>query len=133
MQIADCRCWINKHSDVRLSRVTPAQVVVLRALFQKSAGKDPVHELVVTKDIVWNSVQEVKRLKTVYTGKGKDGKSVVTTLYPGDSPTLPETFDGIWPMPVETELGKEAKNDTTPAFDAATKVGEPVETEEVKE
>lgn len=114
MEIAKCRLWLNKHSDIAADRVTPAEVLVIREIFKKAVGKDPVTDLVVLGTVDRSDQLEVKRLLGKYTAKNKKSERIVSVLFPGNDPRLPETFEGVWPE--RAEAPAEKKNDTTPSF-----------------
>lgn len=96
--------------------VTPAEVVVLRTLHQNAIGRDPVTDYTDVKDVNRTSEEELNRLRSIYGGTLLNGKTLVLThLYPGDSPTLPQKFSevkvpGLEPAkPVVTKAPEPAK------------------------
>ncbi len=100
MQLASCRIFINEGQDVAGINVTPAEVVVLRKMHMHNVKSDPIKQLVITGDVEGRSnAAEKRRLLSKYFGRLKNGTSIVESVYPGDSPNIPQDFDGIWPMP----------------------------------
>lgn len=93
-------CWVQMNkigSNVQKTGVTPAEVVVLRALHQNEAGRDPISEPTEVKEVERTNKEEVLRLKNIYGGARMDGGkvTVMDKLYPGDTPTLPQKFSEV--------------------------------------
>lgn len=107
METATGRVILDKQgSDVPVSRITPAEVLVLRSIHMNSVGKDPVTNLKVDKEQVKRSgAQEKARLL------GKYAKDVIEKMFPGVSPSLPTSFDELpvagdaAPVDIEMENG----------------------------
>jgi hypothetical protein len=98
MEVGNCRLKINKlGSDVPKNTVTPAEVQVLRKAFFESANGDPITEIEVFGTTKRSDANEVQRLRTRYGSlkPGKDAKAYVETMYPGETPRLPQTFEEL--------------------------------------
>lgn len=124
MQLAKCRIYVNEGHDVPGVNITPAEVLVLRRIHLHNVKSDPVKHLVVTGEVKGRSnAAEKRRLLGKYFTRNKQGTPYVDLVFPGDSPQMPETFDGVWPMPVqdapmaenETIVEKEVVTELTPA------------------
>jgi hypothetical protein len=96
-------------------KVTPAEVVLLRTIHKANVGSDPVKALEVIGTVERSDSHELRRLREKYPARNKEGKQMVLVLYPGDSPSLPQTFDGVWPD--RSANVPSAKNDTAMKFD----------------
>lgn len=84
-------------SDVALLGVTPAEVLLLRAIHQAKLGRDPITELKVSGETKRTGSEEKARLL------GKYKAATVEKLFPGITPNLPEDFDKAAPaVPIET-------------------------------
>lgn len=97
MQIANCFVSLNNlGSNVPKVGVTPAEIVVLRTLHQHAVGRDPITDISDVKEVNRTSKEELERLRLTYGGTVLNGKTpVLTHLYPGDSPTLPQKFSEV--------------------------------------
>ena len=84
-------CWLKfdkAGSNVQLADVTPAQVVVLRAIHSANlGGVDPVSGISIIGDVPRTSTDEKERLSNRY------GTKTVEALFPGVDVTLPTTFE----------------------------------------
>lgn len=84
-------------SDVALLGVTPAEVLLLRAIHQKKLGRDPITDLKASGEVKRSGAEEKTRLLQKYKAV------VVEKLFPGITPTMPDDFDKAAPSePVET-------------------------------
>lgn len=115
MQVANCRIFVNKGHDVAGIKVTPAEVLVLRALHKHNVGSDPIKQLEVIGTVARSDAHEIRRLREKYPAKNKQGVQHVLALFPGESPTLPQTFDKVWPDQ-SADVPSE-KNDTAMKFE----------------
>ncbi len=117
MEVAECRIYLNAGTDVPGVRVTPAEVLVLRQMHRNNAGKDPIHSLKVVGEIDRSTAVELKRLREKFpTARTKEGKRLVDHLFPGATPSLPESFKGVWPE-VVVEAPKSDGNSAGPKYD----------------
>lgn len=73
-------------SNVPLTAITPAEAVVLQKAHERNAGGPPLQNLVVVVDLPITVSVELSRLRQKY------GVKFVDFLYPGNLPTLPQTF-----------------------------------------
>lgn len=122
MQVANCRCLLNPGHDVAKKNVTPAEVVVLRSLHQRNVGKDPVTDLIVLGTIERSNATEVARLRMIY------GEKAVKPLFPGiNGEGISETFEGVWPAPVQEQRVAELPTVGTELTEPITPLGSPVE------
>jgi len=90
MQTANIRLYLDGFkNDIPLNGVTPTEIVLLRKKRQKKVGTDPIHDVVLGRDVARKSNEEVRRLSVKY------GRKAVREAFPGDMPTLPETFEEV--------------------------------------
>jgi hypothetical protein len=109
MQIGNIRLVLNTHgSDTPKINVTPAECQLLQSQFQSIAGGNPITQLVISKETEASVVisralaedsqeivhrrkrtdkEEILRLTQFY------GQKLVSKLFPGLNPKLPETFE----------------------------------------
>jgi hypothetical protein len=90
-----------KGSDVPVSGITPAEALVLVAMFHPNAGTNPLTELRELPDVERTPVQEKRRLIEKY------GKKKVDALMPGAVPQLPTSFDEAFSTGLGAELPEE--------------------------
>lgn len=99
---------------VQKERVTPAEIVVLRALH----GQDAVVDVVPTKMSKRGHQQEFERLSELYgrsnganeVHSNDPGKNFVAGLFPGANPTLPIHLKDIGMGNALREAAKEPEN-----------------------
>lgn len=100
MKLANCRLFVYQGHDVPGVDVTPAEVVLYRAIHYKNVGHDPVKDLVETREVERSSAQELLRLKMKYSARNKQGQPYVEVLFGGHGRELPMDFKGIYPQEV---------------------------------
>ena len=108
MEQATCWLYISKVDSVPLKSITPAELHIMVAMHQTRAGKHPVHSLVVDDKPAQTVVldnngnetedshdrtdrEEADRLRAKY-GHNNEKVYWFDTLYPGQSPKIPQTF-----------------------------------------
>lgn len=109
MQQGTCWLYINRVDSVPLKGITPAELLIIAEMHTKRAGKHPIHGLTPDSDPaqtveldndgnplpeqthVRTDREEADRLRNKY-GHNSEKKYWFDTLYPGQSPKLPESF-----------------------------------------
>lgn len=100
MEIANIRLKLTKTgSDIPITNVTPAEVLVLRAAHETNANGEAVSGVEIIGTTKRTGADEVARLKAKYPNLrhkagDKDAKSV-EHLFPGVGNIVPETFKEI--------------------------------------
>ena len=98
MEIADCTILTDEfRTSFTKKRVTPAQALIYKSMFEDKAGIDPIAKLTVTDEVDRTSVQEYSRLRRII------AKRHVMEVYPGKQPILPTTFADVGLAPKESD------------------------------
>lgn len=116
MQVAKARLKINQRSDIPIYGVTPAEVMVLRAGHEASAGGNPITDVEIVGDSALTDDAEIARLRVKYNQlrvKNEEGRdiNVVQRLFPGVGNRVPQTFKELnIEAPKAKVLGPETYN-----------------------
>jgi hypothetical protein len=86
-QIASGRLKMSPETDVPISRITPAEAVVLENIHRRGAGGQAVYDLVGVAIVDIADSDEKLRLALKYKG------DIVEKLFPGNNPRLPASFE----------------------------------------
>jgi len=96
MQHASCfvRLSGDLGTDIARAPVTPAEVVLLRAIHGPEAVSR-VELIPGSSNDKTPHADELERLRMHYTAMTEDGAKVIDKVFPGHAPQLPTTFDEI--------------------------------------
>ena len=101
MNTIQCRIKLDDYTDIAGNDVTPAEVVILRALHSKQAKGDPIvgayrGGVALRNGVPRTDEEEYNRLLSKYPGKNpKTDRLIVEELLGNRFQRLPQTFDEI--------------------------------------
>lgn len=81
-------------TNVPITKITPAELVLLVTQWKDYAKRHPIHNLAIVGSVKRDTQIEIDRLKSKY-GKRQGEKKLykIEELYPGTNPSIPQTFE----------------------------------------